>query len=162
MSSAVAIPDMRIREVTSRDLEEILMHRRRMFEDMGHRDAVVLDGIVRSSRPVLEAFLRDGSYVGWFAITRDEHIAAGTGLLISPSLSGPLAPERAERVYLWNVYTYPEFRKRGLARLLTQRAIAYCRQHGHKILWLHASEFGRPLYESLGFESTNEMKLVIE
>jgi GNAT superfamily N-acetyltransferase len=65
-------------------------------------------------------------------------------------------------VYLWNVYTYPEFRKRGLARLLTQRAIAYCRQHGHKILWLHASEFGRPLYESLGFESTNEMKLVIE
>jgi GNAT superfamily N-acetyltransferase len=162
MSSAVAIPDLEIRAVTPADVEEILVHRRRMFEDMGHRDAAVLDRIVRSSRPVLKEFLTDGSYVGWFAITRDGRIAAGVGLLISPSLSGPLAPQRAERVYLWNVYTYPEFRRRGLARLLTQRAIDYCRQHGHKILWLHASEFGRPLYESLGFESTNEMKLIVE
>ena len=162
MSSAVATPDLIIRSVTSGDLEEILMHRRRMFQDMGHRDAMVLDGIVRSSRPVLKEFLADGSYVGWFATARDGRVAAGAGLLISPSLSGPLAPERAERVYLWNVYTYPEYRKRGLARVLTQRAIEYCRQHGHKILWLHASEFGRPLYESLGFQPTNEMKLIIE
>ena len=77
--------------------EDILVHRRHMFEDMGHRDATVLDGIVRSSRPVLKDFLRDGSYVGWFAVTHDGQIAAGVGLLISPSLSGPLAPEFAER-----------------------------------------------------------------
>jgi len=27
---------------------------------------------------------------------------------------------------------------------------------------LHASPFGRPLYESLGFEPTNEMRLHLE
>jgi GNAT superfamily N-acetyltransferase len=162
MSSAVTASEFQIREVTPDDLEEILVHRRRMFEDMGHQNAAVLDEIVRSSRPVLRDFLQDGSYVGWFAVTSERRVAAGAGLLISPSLSGPIAPQRAERVYLWNVYTYPEFRKRGLARMLTQTAIGYCREHGHKILWLHASEYGRPLYESLGFVATNEMKLVIE
>lgn len=118
--------------------------------------------LVRSSRPILREFLASGSYVGWFVVTAENRVAAGVGLLISPSLSGPLAPDRAERVYLWNVFTYPEFRKRGLARLLTQTAIDYCRQHGYKILWLHASQYGRPLYESLGFEQTNEMKLLIK
>ena len=127
----MAVPDFETRKVTSSDLEEILVHRRRMFEDMGHRDVAVLDEIVRASRPNLKAFLENGSYAGWFAITRERRIAAGAGLLISPSLSGPLAPDRAERVYLWNVYTYPEFRKRGLARMLTQAAIDYCRQQGH-------------------------------
>lgn len=161
MSSAVAIPDMEIRLVTSEDLEEILVHRRLMFEDMGHRDVDVLDAIVRSSRPVLKEFLAEGSYVGWFATTSEGRVAAGVGLLVSPSLAGPLSPERADRAYLWNVYTYPEFRKRGLARLLTQRSIDYCRQEGHRVLWLHASEYGRPIYESLGFQSTNEMKLII-
>jgi len=28
--------------------------------------------------------------------------------------------------------------------------------------WMHASPFGRPLYESLGFEPTNEMRLHLE
>jgi GNAT superfamily N-acetyltransferase len=162
MSAPAASPQLKIRPVTRDDLEEILIHRRRMFEDMGHRDAGVLDAIVRSSRPVLKEFLASGSYVGWFAMAAENRVAAGAGLLISPSLSGPLAPSRAERVYLWNVFTYPEFRKRGLARLLTKAAIDYCRRHGHKILWLHASQYGRPLYESLGFEQTNEMKLLVE
>ena len=162
MSIAVATPELQIREVTQDDLEEILVHRRRMFEDMGHRDVIVLDEIVRSSRPVLREFLREGSYVGWFVVAAQGRVAAGAGLLISPSLSGPFAPNRTERVYLWNVYTYAEFRKRGLARMLTRRSIDYCRERGHKILWLHASEYGRPIYESLGFEPTNEMRLIVE
>ena len=161
MSSAVSGPDLQIREVTPDDLEEILIHRRGMFEDMGHRDVVVLDEIVRTSRPVLRDLLKEGSYVGWFAITQDGQVAAGAGLMISSWPSGPIAPDRPDRAYLLNVYTYREFRKKGLARTLTQAAIHYCRQKGHKILWLHASEYGRPLYESLGFEATNEMKLII-
>lgn len=83
-------------------------------------------------------------------------------MLITPWVTNPHSPEQTRRAYLLNVYTYPEFRKRGLARLLTQRAMEWCCQQGFKVLWLHASDFGRPLYESLGFVPTNEMKLVIE
>jgi len=161
VSSPIAIPEIELRPVTSDDIAEILIHRRRMFEDMGYREPAVLNCIVHSSRPNLEHFVREGSYVGWFAVTRDQRVAAGAGLLISRWLAGPLDPSNANRAYLWNVYTYPEFRRRGLARLLTQKAIDYCREQGHRALWLHASEYGRPVYKALGFEQTNEMKLVI-
>ena len=150
-----------IRETTSEDLEEILYHRRQMFFDMGNSDALV-DRIVESSRPAIQRYLADGSYRGWFAITEHEQVAAGVGLLITPLVSGTMSPDNVNRAYLLNVYTYPEFRKRGLARELTQKAIDYCRAEGFKVLWLHASKYGRPIYESMGFEATNEMRLIIE
>jgi GNAT superfamily N-acetyltransferase len=152
---------IRIRETNAQDLEEILQHRRLMFLDMGHPEAV-LDVIVESCRPHIQRYLAEGSYRGWFAVTDGGRVAAGVGLLITPLVSGPLAPENVNRAYLLNVYTYSEFRKRGLARELTQKAIDYCRAEGFKVLWLHASKYGRPLYESMGFEATNEMKLIIE
>jgi hypothetical protein len=37
--------------------------------------------------------------------------------------------------------------------------IAWCREQGYKTVALHASDEGRPLYESLGFQPTNEMRL---
>ena len=153
--------EITIRETNPEDLEEILQHRRLMFLDMGHPEAV-LDVIVETCRPHIQRYLAEGSYRGWFAVSRDGRVAAGVGLIITPLVSGPLAPENVNRAYLLNVYTNPEFRKRGLARELTQRAIDYCRSEGFKILWLHASKYGRPLYESMGFESTNEMKLIIK
>src|SRR5437764_229012 len=152
MSSAGRGLDLTLREVTSSDLEEVLNHRRLMFHDMGNTDPAVLDSIVRSSQPVLQRFLNEGLYFGWFAISSDGRVAAGAGLIITAWPSGPLSPDRGERAYLLNVYTYPEFRRRGLARLLTQTCIEYCRRQGHKLLWLHASEYGRPVYESLGFQ----------
>jgi hypothetical protein len=40
-----------------------------------------------------------------------------------------------------------------------QEMIAWCRQQGFTHIYLHASKDGRPLYEALGFEPTNEMRL---
>jgi hypothetical protein len=37
--------------------------------------------------------------------------------------------------------------------------IDWCRTQGFMNVTLHASDKGRPLYESLGFEPTNEMRL---
>lgn len=154
--------DITIRPTNVGDLEEILRHRRLMFYDMGHQDEAVLDALVRSSRPCVERYLAEGSYRGWFAIAPDGRVAAGAGILITALVSGPLNPDNVHRAYLLNVYTYPEFRKCGLARALTEKSIEWCRSEGFKVLWLHASKYGRTLYESLGFEATNEMKLIIE
>ena len=151
-----------IRPTSPADLEEILLHRRHMFYDMGHCDEAALNVMIKTSRPFMKRYLEEGSYRGWFAIAPDGKVAAGSGLILTPLVSGPFSPDQAYRAYLLNVYTYPEFRRRGLARLLTQEAIDWCRNHNFKILWLHASDFGRSIYESLGFVATNEMKLMIE
>lgn len=56
-----------------------------------------------------------------------------------------------------NVYTEKEWRRRGLGELVMRAIIEWSRENGIASLVLHASEMGRPLYERLGFEQTNEM-----
>jgi GNAT superfamily N-acetyltransferase len=57
-----------------------------------------------------------------------------------------------------NVFTEPDWRRRGLAALLIKRIIDWTRQEGIDSLMLHASDKGRALYERLGFVSTTEMR----
>lgn len=49
------------------------------------------------------------------------------------------------------VLTHPDFRRRGFARVLTERAIAFAES---RVAWikLDATDMGRPLYLALGFE----------
>jgi ribonuclease P/MRP protein subunit POP5 len=49
--------------------------------------------------------------------------------------------------------------ERELSLALT--TITYCRENGWPRISLHASEMGRGLYEELGFQPTNEMRLVL-
>lgn len=129
-----------------------------MFRDMGGTDQATLDRIARNSRPFIERGLREDWYHGWLAITGEE-VAAGAGVMVYDWPAGPLDPDQTRRAYLLNVFTEPKFRGLGLARKLTEIAIDWARSAGFKVLWLHASEQGRPIYEKLGFDQTNEMKL---
>ena len=61
-----------------------------------------------------------------------------------------------------NIYTLPEFRKRGLADRILDRIIEYSRESGIKKLWLNSSDQGRRLYAEKGFkEKDNEMELFL-
>jgi ribosomal protein S18 acetylase RimI-like enzyme len=53
-----------------------------------------------------------------------------------------------------NVAVHPDFRRRGIARSLTSRAVAHARQRGAQSIWLHArqeNDGARHLYNSAGF-----------
>ncbi len=53
-----------------------------------------------------------------------------------------------------NVATHPDFRRRGIGRALTERALQYARQKGAKDIWLHVREDNPTaikIYEDLGF-----------
>jgi GNAT superfamily N-acetyltransferase len=58
---------------------------------------------------------------------------------------------------LAGVYVVPEYRRQGIARAMTERAIESCKARGCVRIRLHASADGRPLYESLGFVTATEM-----
>jgi len=66
---------------------------------------------------------------------------------------------RLEIPYLMSMYTEKEYRRKGVAKLVVREAIKWCRRHNYDRLSLHASKYGKPLYEGLGFESSNEMRL---
>ena len=58
-----------------------------------------------------------------------------------------------------NVYTEPGFRHRGLARWLIEAALHWCKANAVDFVILHSSPQGRKLYESLGFQAGNEMRI---
>ena len=148
-------PGYTLRRALPADAPLIAAQREAMFTDMGteYREAVA------QFAPWVERHLRAGTYVGWFV--EQGEVVAGAGLLLHDWSPHFLDPQPL-RSYLQNVYTRPEHRGRGLARVLTQTAIAETRRRGIRTLSLHASKFGRPLYEQLGFIATNEMRLVLE
>ena len=61
--------------------------------------------------------------------------------------------------YIWGVYVEPAYRRRGIAKQLTKKAIAYLKSLGCTRVILHASPSGKPVYTSLGFSESNEMRL---
>lgn len=152
--------DVKIREATLADLPWLLHHRRAMFQEMGFTDSAALDATVEYSEPYMRRGLTEGFYRGWVAEI-DGKIAAGAGMVVTPWVANP-RDWSARRVYILNVYTEPKYRRLGLARRIMERMIDWCREQGFGTVHLHATEVGRKLYESLGFQPSNEMRLALK
>ena len=146
-----------IRDASTSDIPEILRQRRRMYEDIHHSDSVILDAVVSLSSAYLKTAMADGSFRAWLAVDGDRAVAGGA-VIISPWPAHPYDLE-CRRATILNVYTDPEYLHRGIARKLMQTIIAWCQREGFARVTLHASDDGRHLYESLGFESSNEIRL---
>jgi GNAT superfamily N-acetyltransferase len=147
-----------IREATRDETAIILHHRRSMFRDMGEGTAAELDRMVEVAGPWLARALADGSYRHWLAVDGSGGVAGGGGVLLCPWPANPADP-CTQRAVILNVYTEPEFRRRGIARQVMRAILEWVRQQGFRAVNLHASAEGRQLYEKLGFEATNEMRL---
>ena len=147
-----------IRRATSADIEDILRHRRGMYEDMGEGDTAALAGMVATSRPYLAQALKSGSCRAWLAQDGPGRIVGGGLVIVSAWLSHPF-DQQCRKASILNVYTEPDWRRRGIARQLMHTMIDWCRAEGFVHVDLHASKSGRPLYESLGFQPTTEMRL---
>jgi GNAT superfamily N-acetyltransferase len=156
-SSDRSLPNLEIRVAAINDIPEIVRQRRAMYEDMEYRDADALAAMVSISTDYLTRALSDGSFRAWLASAGDR-VVAGGAIIISPWPAHPYDLE-CRRATILNVYTYPEYRRRGIARRLIQTIIDWSRREGLARVNLHASEDGRHLYESMGFEPSNEMRL---
>jgi GNAT superfamily N-acetyltransferase len=151
--------DITLRLATVDDAPIIVHHRRAMFSDMGHTDPVALDAMDATFAPYVMRALGEGSYRGWLAQTSDGRVVAGGGLIVHEWPSRPVIPAEPRRAYILNMYTEREYRQHGIARRIMTAIVEWCRAQGFRSVSLHASEFGRLLYESMGFQPTNEMRL---
>jgi len=75
----------------------------------------------------------------------------------------PIIPYPSEhRVYLLNMYTRPESRRRGVATALIRHMLAHVKTTPAKCITLHATDTGRLVYEKLGFVPIeDEMRLML-
>ena len=146
--------DYRVRLATLADADVLVRHRIGMFTDMGVAlDAGELD---RAFRAWLGDVMPRGIYRAWLVDATDGAVGGG-GITIIPWPPGPqYAGDRLAFVY--NVYTEPAHRRRGLARLIMDTIHRWCRDEGIGSVALNASRDGKPLYESMGYsESASPM-----
>jgi len=136
-------------------------HRRAMFEEMGFRDASVLAAVDTASEKYFKKALPTGAYQAWMAEDSNGQVVGGGGIVVT-AWPGYPGESLAERPWILNMYTEPEARGRGVARRLMETMVAWCRQRGYGAVSLHASAVGRPIYESIGFQQTNEMSLKLK
>jgi ribosomal protein S18 acetylase RimI-like enzyme len=147
-----------LRRASTADLDTLVEHRRAMFQDMGYTDQAAMRSMSAKFRVWLLAQMNAGDYLAWLVDAADGSVAAGTGLWLMdwpPHMVG----QGVRRGNILNVYTHPDFRRRGLARELMKVALDWCGSNGVDTIILHASPSGRSLYESMGFAPTNEMRL---
>jgi GNAT superfamily N-acetyltransferase len=146
-----------IRLAVLEDAELIAQQRRQMFLDAGQPDDERMAAMFEAFVPWVRGKLAEEKYIGWLA-SEDGTIAGGAGLWLMefPPHFLQVGPVRG---YLLNFYTAPEFRGRGLAKVLLKQAVEEARLRGCEVVTLHASKFGRPIYEKNGFKQTNEMML---
>jgi GNAT superfamily N-acetyltransferase len=142
-----------VREATLADAEVLVRHRVGMFNDMG----LTSD----SSTPYNQRFrawlsetLPSGIYRAWLLESPEGNVIAGGGITVIPWPPGPRYPG-GRVAFVYNVYTEPEHRHRGYARTIMEVIHAWCRKAGVSSVALNASEFGQPLYESMGYRVTD-------
>ena len=153
---------LKIRAATLEDILVLIHHRRAMFHDMGFIEADALDKMSQVFEVWVAERMQRGEYMALLVTNAaDETVIGGADLWL---LDWPPSPTNVScrRAYVFNVYTRPAYRRRGLARQLMTELIGWCRAQGIKTIGLHASDEGRPLYESLGFTRTSEMQLTLE
>ena len=97
--------------------------------------------------------LCDNTFISWIALD-DKVIIATSGLSFSvvPPFPDVLDGKVA---YVMNMYTFPNYRNRGIGTELFKKIVDEAKQLGYKKITLNASNMGKPLYEKYGFKDVH-------
>ena len=146
-----------LRRATPDDAPTITAQRHQMFADNELTTEARYNEMDLTFEPWVRERLTDGRYVGLF-LEENTTILAACGIFFGDFPPHFLDPNPI-RAYLLNFYTAPEARGRGLATQLLQHAVDECKKANVQVITLHASKFGKPIYEKFGFTQNNEMIL---
>ncbi len=102
--------------------------------------------------------LQDGTHIAYLIFDGDKFAGAGgvSFFQVMPTYHNP----SGRKAYIMNMYTKPEYRRRGIAFKTLDLLVHDAREKGIRAISLEATDMGRPLYEKYGFvEMRSEMEL---
>jgi len=103
--------------------------------------------------------MKSNEFIAWLAEYNNEIIAtSGLSFLQKPpyfiNMTGKFA-------YIMNMYTKPKWCRKGIGLALLEKLIEEIKIKGIQSVVLHATPFGRPLYEKYGFRENDGDKEMI-
>ena len=154
--------EIEIRPATLADVPDLVRLRRVMFQAVTWDGPADMDGATRASEEHLRTAIPAGTFRGWVAVTPAGEVVATGGLIIDHHLPTPRNLS-GQVAYILNVVTDPAYRRQGLARRIVQTMLDWTARQQIARVTLNASEHGRRLYASMGFQPTgNAMRMEIE
>lgn len=151
---------MDIYKSTIDDKENFVKLRVSLFKELKEIDEnTEIEELVRETGNYYTSHI-DKDLFCWFAKINGNVVAVASMCIFCriPYFQNPVGLEG----YILNVYTLPEFRKKGAASKLVNEIITFSKNSAIKKLWLNSSEAGKDIYKSLGFrENDNEMELFL-
>lgn len=152
---------MGIRSMDPREAREIARLRVRMLEELDEMGGEDPRALVAATETFLARRLGSG---GHFTSVAEEagRLVGIASLEVFERLPYPGNLSGREG-YVLNVYVEPDFRRRGIAGALVRALVGVARCEGVGRLWLHASAYGRGVYEAAGFKARTleEMELLL-
>ena len=148
---------IRFHRATAADVEALAELRGIVLHDANElpADVEIPREVYDNSRGFYSRRLTDGSHVAYIVYDGDKIVASG-GVTFYELI--PMYYNRTGKcAALVNMYTAPEYRRRGIARKMLDLLIDEVRAAGLTTVQLEATRQGRPLYDSYGFVNDGSM-----
>lgn len=117
-------------------------------------DDIDMSEVEKQSYEYYKRALLDGSHTAYLVF--DEQKIVGTGgvsyFQVMPTYHNP----SGLKAYIMNMYTNPEYRRRGIAIETLRLLVEDAKEKGISAISLEATDMGRPLYEKFGFVKLND------
>ena len=150
---------MDYKRATIEDIDELVRTRIEVLRAANKLDERVdMSEVERQSKDYYEKALTDGSHTAYLVYDGDTFVGAGgvSYFRVMPTYHNP----SGEKAYIMNMYTAPEYRRKGIAFKTLDLLVQDAKERGVKAISLEATDMGRPLYEKYGFVKMNdEMEL---
>ncbi|MDE7432692.1 MAG: GNAT family N-acetyltransferase [Lachnospiraceae bacterium] len=121
-------------------------------------DDVDMSEVKRQSYNYYKKALSDGTHIAYLIFDKSRFVGAGgvSFFRVMPTYHNP----SGNKAYIMNMYTHPEYRRKGIAYKTLDMLVKDTRDKGIMAISLEATDMGRPLYEKYGFKRMNdEMEL---
>ena len=141
---------MRFEKAGREQMEELVKTRIQVLRAANQLSAAADMGQTeQESRCYYEKSLEDGSHAAYLVYDGDRII--GTGGISFYQVMPTYHNTTGMKAYIMNMYTDPEYRRKGIAMKTLDMLVQEARGRGIHFIALEATSMGRPLYERYGF-----------
>lgn len=151
---------MEIRKAELVDLDALVSNRMEFILSMRNNEITISDEFRKNTYEYMKKHIEDDSMAIFIAV--EEGVIVSSAMVCYYQLLPTISNQSGNTGYILNVYTLPDFRRRGLASELVNNIKQDAKDRKVSRLILNATDMGRPVYEKLGFEDvTKEMLYTI-
>lgn len=137
-------------KATPEDLELLVKSRIQVLRAANRLpETADMSAVERATRAYYPAALAEGRHAAWLVFDGDTWVGSGgvSFYQVMPTYHNP----SGWRAYLMNIYTHPDYRRRGIARHMVDLLVNEAKSRGITAISLDATAMGMPLYASYGF-----------